>query len=48
MEEVAAKLLGEVGITKNIPAKTPINALSGGEREGVAIARAMLFDGELS
>jgi simple sugar transport system ATP-binding protein len=47
MEEVAAKLLGEVGITKNIPAKTPINALSGGERQAVAIARAMHFDSEL-
>ncbi len=47
MEEVAANLLGEVGITKNIPPKTPINALSGGERQAVAIARAMHFDSEL-
>jgi simple sugar transport system ATP-binding protein len=47
MEEVAGKLLGEVGISKNIPAKTPINALSGGERQAVAIARAMYFDSEL-
>ncbi len=47
MEDVAGKLLGEVGITKNIPPKTPINALSGGERQAVAIARAMHFDSEL-
>ncbi len=47
MDEVAGQLLGEVGITKNIPAKTPINALSGGERQAVAIARAMHFDSEL-
>ena len=47
MEDVAGKLLGEVGISKNIPAKTPINALSGGERQAVAIARAMYFDSEL-
>ncbi len=47
MEEVAGRLLLEVGISKNIPAKTPINALSGGERQAVAIARAMHFDSEL-
>ncbi len=47
MEDVAGRLLGEVGISKNIPAKTPINALSGGERQAVAIARAMHFESEL-
>ena len=47
MEDVAGKLLGEVGITKNIPPKTPINALSGGERQAVAIARAMHFESDL-
>ena len=47
MEDVAASLLTEVGISKNIPPKTPINALSGGERQAVAIARAMHFDSEL-
>ncbi len=47
MEDVAAQLLSEVGITKNIPPKTPIDALSGGERQAVAIARAMHFDSEL-
>jgi simple sugar transport system ATP-binding protein len=47
MEEVAGRLLTEVGISKNIPAKTPINALSGGERQAVAIARAMYFESDL-
>jgi simple sugar transport system ATP-binding protein len=47
MNEVASKLLREVGITKNIPPTTPINALSGGERQAVAIARAMHFDSDL-
>ena len=47
MDEVAASLIAEVGITKNIPPKTAISALSGGERQAVAIARAMHFDSEL-
>jgi simple sugar transport system ATP-binding protein len=47
MDEVAGRLLGEVGISKHIPATTPISALSGGERQAVAIARAMHFDSEL-
>ncbi len=47
MNEVAGSLLREVGITKNIPATTPIGALSGGERQAVAIARAMHFDSDL-
>ena len=47
MDEVAAQLMREVGITKNIPPKTSISALSGGERQAVAIARAMHFDSEL-
>ena len=41
MNEVARKLLKQVGITKDIPPTTPISALSGGERQAVAIARAM-------
>ena len=36
-----------MGITKNIPPSTPISALSGGERQAVAIARAMHFDSDL-
>jgi simple sugar transport system ATP-binding protein len=47
MNDVAQRLLGEVGITKNIPATTPILALSGGERQAVAIARAMYFESDL-
>jgi len=47
MEEVSGALLREVGITKNIPASTPIGSLSGGERQAVAIARAMHFDSDL-
>lgn len=47
MEAVASNLLREVGITKNIPPSTPIGALSGGERQAVAIARAMHFDSDL-
>ena len=47
MEDVAGRLLGEVGISKNIPARTPISSLSGGERQAVAIARAMYFESEL-
>ena len=47
MDEVASELMRQVGITKNIPPKTAISALSGGERQAVAIARAMHFDSEL-
>lgn len=47
MNDVARKLLREVGISKNIPPTTPISALSGGERQAVAIARAMYFDSDL-
>jgi simple sugar transport system ATP-binding protein len=47
MNEVAASLLRRVGISKAIPPTTPIGSLSGGERQSVAIARAMYFDSEL-
>ena len=47
MERVAGDLLRKVGISKNIPPSTPIGALSGGERQAVAIARAMYFDSDL-
>jgi simple sugar transport system ATP-binding protein len=47
MEQVARDLLARVGISKNIPPSTPIGSLSGGERQAVAIARAMYFDSEL-
>ena len=47
MSRVARELLVQVGITKEIPTTTPIASLSGGERQAVAIARAMYFDSEL-
>jgi simple sugar transport system ATP-binding protein len=47
MNGAARKLLKQVGITKEIPPTTPISALSGGERQAVAIARAMHFESEL-
>ena len=47
--DVAAVLdpLRKVGIGKSIPTSTPISSLSGGERQAVAIARAMHFDSDL-
>jgi simple sugar transport system ATP-binding protein len=47
MNRVADELLKRVGISKNIPSSTPIGSLSGGERQAVAIARAMHFDSDL-
>src|SRR4249920_639551 len=47
MNKAARELLKQVGITKEIPPSTPISALSGGERQAVAIARAMHFESEL-
>lgn len=47
MESVARDLLKQVGISKDIPPGTAIGALSGGERQAVAIARAMHFDSDL-
>jgi simple sugar transport system ATP-binding protein len=47
MERVASDLLKRVGISKKIPASTTIGALSGGERQAVAIARAMHFESDL-
>jgi simple sugar transport system ATP-binding protein len=47
MNRVAGELLRRVGISKDIPATTPISSLSGGERQSVAIARAMHFDSDL-
>jgi simple sugar transport system ATP-binding protein len=47
MNAAAGRLLKQVGITKDIPPTTPVSALSGGERQAVAIARAMHFESEL-
>ena len=47
MNAVARDLLKQVGITKDIPPTTPISAISGGERQAVAIARALYFKSDL-
>jgi len=47
MNEMSRKLLKQVGITKEISPTTPISSLSGGERQAVAIARAMHFKSDL-
>jgi simple sugar transport system ATP-binding protein len=47
MEQLSGLLLKQVGISKDISADTPISALSGGERQAVAIARALHFQSEL-
>jgi simple sugar transport system ATP-binding protein len=47
MNSVVRDLLKQVGITKDIPPSTPINAISGGERQAVAIARALYFKSDL-
>jgi simple sugar transport system ATP-binding protein len=47
MNRVAGELLRRVGISKDLPPTTPIASLSGGERQSVAIARAMYFDSDL-
>ncbi len=47
MNEVASDLLKQVGISKDIPPTTAVSALSGGERQAVAIARALFFESNL-
>ncbi len=47
MDEVSRDLLKKVGITKDIPPNTLVNAISGGERQAVAIARALYFKSDL-
>lgn len=47
MNAVSRDLLKQVGITKDIPPTTPISAISGGERQAVAIARALYFKSDL-
>lgn len=47
MDELSRELLKQVGITKEISPTTPISSLSGGERQAVAISRAMQFKSEL-
>ncbi len=47
MREETRKLMRRVGLTKDLDPDTPISYLSGGERQSIAIARAMFFDAEL-
>ncbi len=47
MRSESKKLLQRVGITKDINPDTSIIALSGGERQSIAIARAMFFEADL-
>lgn len=46
MEKEATKLLKKIGIEK-IDLKSPIGTMSGGERQSIAIARAMFFEKNL-
>ena len=43
LRETSRRLLRRVGITKNLDADTPVSSLSGGERQSIAISRAMQF-----
>ncbi|WP_159588195.1 ATP-binding cassette domain-containing protein [Chelativorans xinjiangense] len=43
LKRQASELLKRVGIKKNLDADAPIRALSGGERQSIAISRAMHF-----
>jgi simple sugar transport system ATP-binding protein len=47
MKRETGTLLKRVGITKTIDPDAPITALSGGERQSIAIARAMFFEADL-
>lgn len=47
MNREVGKLLRDVGISKDIDPRTPITSLSGGERQSIAIARAMYFNSDL-
>lgn len=43
LKRQASRLLARVGITKDLDADAPIRTLSGGERQSIAISRAMQF-----
>jgi simple sugar transport system ATP-binding protein len=47
MRSETQQLLRQVGIIKKINPDTPITSLSGGERQSIAIARAMYFEADL-
>jgi simple sugar transport system ATP-binding protein len=43
LRRAASALLKRVGISKKLDADAPVNTLSGGERQSIAISRAMQF-----
>lgn len=47
MNEAATALLTEMGLHRNVDPESGIAKLSGGERQSIAIARAMYFDADL-
>ena len=47
MRAQTRELMNRVGITKDLDPDTPISRLSGGERQAIAIARAMFFEADL-
>ena len=47
LRQSAAQLLRRVGISKDLDASTPVSSLSGGERQSIAISRAMQFAAKL-
>jgi simple sugar transport system ATP-binding protein len=47
IDRMTGELLQRVGIMKDIDSDTPIGSLSGGERQAIAIARAMFFEADL-
>ncbi len=47
LRQSASQLLRRVGISKELDASTPVSSLSGGERQSIAISRAMQFAAKL-
>ena len=47
VDKTTRELMNRVGIVKDIDPGTPIGRLSGGERQAIAIARAMFFEADL-
>ena len=47
MEQRATTQLGKLGVTTIASVHTPVNALSGGQRQAVAVARPTLWDAKL-
>ena len=47
IDQTTRELMNRVGITKALDPGTPIGRLSGGERQAIAIARAMFFEADL-